>query len=51
VVAVTAVWAVAVWFVPGRWFAFWVLAPCLALALPLLAVESRRVRIRMRRIR
>ncbi len=47
-VAVTAVWAVAVWIVPSPWAAFWVLVPCLGLALPLMAVETHRLRSRMR---
>jgi Flp pilus assembly protein TadD len=47
-VAVTAVWAVAVWFVPDRWAAFRLLLPCLALAVALMAVESQRLRARMR---
>jgi Flp pilus assembly protein TadD len=49
-VAVTAVWAAAVWLVPGPRAAFWVLAPCLGLALPLMALDSHRLRSRMRRI-
>jgi Flp pilus assembly protein TadD len=50
VVAVTiSGWAVAVWLVPHPGAVFWVLVPCLALALPMTAIESRRLRSRMRR--
>jgi len=50
-VAVVAIsgWAVAVWLVPRPVAVFWVLVPCLALALPMMAIESRRLRSRMRR--
>jgi len=47
-VVVTAVWAVAVWFVASRWAAFAVIVPCLAVALALMAVESHRLRSRLR---
>jgi Flp pilus assembly protein TadD len=47
-VATTAVWAVAVWFVPDRWAAFRLLLPCLALAVALMSVETHRLRARIR---
>jgi Flp pilus assembly protein TadD len=48
-VLVTSAWAVAVWLVPSPRAVFWILVPCLSLALPLMALESYRMRARIQR--
>jgi Flp pilus assembly protein TadD len=48
-VAAVVVWAVAIWFVSNPWAVYWVLVPCLGIALPLTALEAHRLRTRLRR--